>query len=492
MTVARCRLPVAGVLMCLLAAAPAWAQGQAARKPNILVVLTDDQRWDALGVVQREQGEAALFPWLQTPNLDRLAAEGARFSQAFVTTSLCSPSRAALLSGRYARRHGVLDNFTEYPVDLPSYPRRLKDAGYETAYIGKWHMGEDNDAPRPGFDHWMSHRGQGNYFDNEFNIDGTRRQIDGYYTTVVTDHAVRWIGKSHDKPWLLVLGQKAPHGGPIQPEPRFAHALDAFPVREPVNYGDYKASDGKPAWLEESLPTWHGAKGPLYDLKQHDTFVRTYLATLLSVDRSVGRLYEALQASGQLDDTVIVFTSDNGFVLGEHGRVDKRTMYEESIRVPLLVRYPRGVKAGTVVSQMITSHDLAPSLIALGGGAPLEGITGRSWVPLLRGARIAWRDAFLYEYNYEKQFPYTPNVRGVRTDSWTYIRSPHGDGAPDRFTAELYDLRADPYERRNLIADPAHASRLTTMQALLERVSKEAGPDRIPVYEGIVNVRPVH
>ncbi len=464
----------------------------AAKRPNILVILTDDQRWDALGVVQREMGNDALFPWLRTPNLDRLAAEGARFSNAFVTTSLCSPSRASLLSGRYARRHQVLNNFTEYPEDLPSYPRRLKDAGYETAYIGKWHMGEDNDAQRPGFDHWMSHRGQGNYFDNEFNIDGLRRRVDGYYTTVVTDHAVEWIGKAHSKPWLLVLGQKAPHGGPIQPEPRFAKAFDAFPVRQPVSYGNYRAADGKPAWLEQSLGTWHGAQGPLYDLAQHDRLVRTYLATLLSVDESVGRLYETLRASGQLDDTVIVFTSDNGFVLGEHGRVDKRTMYEESIRVPLLVRYPRAVQAGTVVSQMALTHDLAPTLIALGGGEPLPDVTGRSLVPLLRGMPTAWRTAFLYEYNYEKQFPYTPNVRGVRTDGWKMIRYPHGDGSADRFTAELYDLRRDRHELRNLIDDPAHAARRRELERLFEQVSRDAGPDRMPTYDGIVNVRPLH
>jgi len=463
-----------------------------ATRPNILVILTDDQRWDALGVVQREMGKEALFPWLRTPNLDRLASEGARFSNAFVTTSLCSPSRASLLSGRYARRHQVLNNFTEYPEDLPSYPRRLKDAGYETAYIGKWHMGEDNDAQRPGFDHWMSHRGQGNYFDNEFNIDGLRRRIDGYYTTVVTDHAVEWIGKAHSKPWLLVLGQKAPHGGPIQPEPRFAKAFDAFPVRQPVSYGNYRAADGKPAWLEQSLGTWHGAQGPLYDLAQHDRLVRTYLATLLSVDESVGRIYETLRASGQLDDTVIVFTSDNGFVLGEHGRVDKRTMYEESIRVPLLVRYPRAVKAGTVVSQMALTHDLAPTLIALGGGEPLPDISGKSLVPLLRGTPTAWRTAFLYEYNYETQFPYTPNVRGVRTDGWKLIRYPQGDGSADRFTAELYDLTRDQHELRNLIDDPAHAARRRELEHLFEQVSREAGPDRMPIYDGIVNVRPLH
>jgi len=490
----RARRLVLLVVWCGLGAAVAHAQAPAAPpgRPNILVILTDDQRWDALGVVQREMGKEALFPWLKTPNLDRLAAEGARFTNAFVTTSLCSPSRASLLSGRYARRHKVLNNFTEYPDDLPSYPLRLKAAGYETAYIGKWHMGEDNDAQRPGFDHWMSHRGQGNYFDNEFNIDGTRRRIDGYYTTVVTDHAVQWIRKAHQKPWLLVVGQKAPHGGPIQPEPRFAKAFDAFPVRTPVNYGAYRAADGKPAWLEQSLGTWHGAQGPLYDLKRHDTFVRTYLATLLSVDESVGRILDALRASGQLDDTAIVFTSDNGFVLGEHGRVDKRTMYEESIRVPLLVRYPRMVKAGTVESRMVISHDLAPTLVALGGGDPMTDVTGKSFLPLLRGQRTDWRTAFLYEYNYEPQFPYTPNVRGVRTDRWKLIRYPHGDGSPDRFTAELYDLAQDPHELQNLIDDPAHAATRRELERRFDEVSREAGPDHMPVYAGIVDVRPVH
>lgn len=466
------------------------AAGVEVRRPNVLVILTDDQRWDALGVVQREQGEAALFPWFETPNLDRLAAEGARFSNAFVTTSLCSPSRASFLSGRYARRHRVLDNFTEYPDDLPGYPQRLQQAGYETAYIGKWHMGEDNDARRPGFDYWMSHRGQGNYFDNTFNVDGTRREIPGYYTTVVTDHALEWLGRPHSAPWLLVLGQKAPHGGPIQPEPRFAQAFDDRQIEKPVNYENYRAADGKPAWLEESLDTWHGHRGPLYDLKEHGAFVRAYLATLLSVDESVGRLYAALEASGQLDDTVIVFTSDNGFVLGEHGRVDKRTMYEESIRIPLLVRYPRLVRGGTIVPQLVLSHDIAPSLIELAGAAPLEDVTGRSVVPLLTGASSPWREAFLYEYNYETQFPYTPNVRGVRTDRWKYIRYPNGDDTPDRFTPELYDLAADPYELRNLVDEPSQAARRLEMEQLLAAVSAEAGPDRQPVYQGIVNVRP--
>ena len=298
--------------------------------PNVLVILTDDQRWDAMS--------CAGHPLLKTPNLDRLAAEGARFANMFVTTSLCSPSRASLLSGLYAHRHGVLNNFTEYPDSLPSYPKRLREAGYETAYFGKWHMGETNGAPRTGFDFWMSHRGQGNYFGNEWNINGQTQFIKGYYTTVVTEHALEWLQRKHEKPFLLILGQKAPHGGPIEPEPKYEHAFDNATIAKPANYDAWK--DGKPAWLAESFPTWHGAGGPLYNYRDYDKFVRAYLGTLLSVDDSVGRLYDALKQTGQLDRTLIIFTSDNGFVLGEHGRVDKRTMYEESLRVPLLVRYP--------------------------------------------------------------------------------------------------------------------------------------------------------
>lgn len=451
-------------------------------RPNVVVILTDDQRWDALS--------CAGHPMLKTPHLDRLAAEGARFANAFVTTSLCSPSRATMMSGLYAHRHGVLNNFTEYPDTLPSYPKRLRETGYETAYFGKWHMGETNDAPRAGFDFWMSHAGQGRYFDNEWNINGQRQFIPGYYTTVVTDHAVDWLRRPHTRPFLLVLGQKAPHGGPIEPEPKYAHALDAQPVTKPPNYDAWQ--EGKPRWLAESYPTWHGAGGPLYNYKDHDRFVRAYLSTLLSVDDSVGRVYAALQETDQLDRTLIVFTSDNGFALGEHGRVDKRTMYEESIRVPLIVRYPPLVPKPAVINEMVLNLDLAPSLLDICGARPLRGVDGRSWKPLLAGRTRGWRPSWLYFYNYEKEFPYTPNVRGVRTADWKYIRYPHGDGGPDRHMAELYHLSADPLETRNLIADPAAAKKLAELKkeyARLLRVHR-AVPDRLPLDGGIVNELP--
>ena len=469
----------------LAGAAPVAAAAEP--RPNVLVILTDDMRWDAIGAVQRDEGQRALFPWFETPHLDRLVREGCRFKAAFVTTSLCSPSRASLISGRYAHRHGVRDNFTDYPAALPGYPRRLQEAGYETAYIGKWHMGEDDDAARPGFDFWMSHKGQGAYHDNEFIVDGTRRVIPGYYTTVVTDAALEWLDRPHPAPWLLVVGHKAPHGGPIVPEERYEHAFDRLPVVEPANAGSYRAADGKPAWLERSFPTWHGLGGPLYGRKEYGAFVRAYLGCIASVDDSVGRIVERLEASGRLDDTIVIFTSDNGFALGEHGRVDKRTAYEESIRVPLVVRYPRRATPGSVVERMVLALDLAPSILDLCGLAPLPDADGRSWAPLLAGDAAGWRTSFLYQYDYERQFPYTPNVRAVRTEDWKFIRYPHGDGGADRHAAELYDLRADPLETRNLAGDPAHAADRDRLAAELDRLQRAHGalPDRPPLDEGI-------
>jgi N-acetylglucosamine-6-sulfatase len=450
----------------------------------VVVIFTDDQRWDALGV----EGH----PFLKTPNLDRLAREGVRFANAFCTTSLCSPSRASMLSGLYAHAHGVLNNFTDFPDRLMSYPKRLKEEGYATAYIGKWHMGEDNDAPRPGFDFWMSHKGQGNYFDTTFNINGKRELLRGYYTHRVTEKAVEWIRAARENPFLLVLGHKASHG-PFQPEVKYADAFAATDIKRPPTAGD--TGPGKPDWVRQRVTTWHGIDGPIFKAcgyKGFEDFVRGYYATLLSVDDSVGEVRRALEETGQLENTLVLFTTDNGYLLGEHGAVDKRAMWEDSIRVPLLVRYPRLFPAGRVVRETVLHLDLAPSILDVCGARPLENIHGMSWKRLAEGQRADWRKSWLYEYNYEREFPYTPNVRGVRTDEWKYARYPHGDGGPDRWKAELYNLKADPLETKNLVDDPAAAGKLAELQAELARLQKETGglPDRMPLDEGIKQTLP--
>ena len=456
----------------LAASAAAAAACRRPSRPNVVVILTDDQRWDCLS--------CAGHPFLKTPNVDRVAAEGVRFANNFVTTSLCSPSRASMLSGLYAHSHRIIDNFTEYPAELPSYPRALKAAGYRTAYIGKWHMGENNDNPRPGFDYWASHRGQGKYNDTEFNINGSRQVLQGYYTHRVTDLAVDWLRKPGGNPFLMILGHKAPHGVWI-PEPRYEHVFDNVEIRRPATSNDTGA--GKPDWIRERVRTWHGIEGPLYGTNDYDKFVRTYLATILSVDDSVGRMYEALRASGELDNTILIFASDNGFLMGEHGAIDKRAMYEESIRVPLVARYPGWMRDPRVVEEMVLNVDLAPSILDLCGAAPLAGIHGRSWKNLARGDAGGWRKSWFYEYNFEKEFPYTPNVRGVRTADWKYMHCPNGDGSPDTYKAELYDLKSDPAETKNLIDAPEARPKLEELMAELARLQGETGalPDRMPV-----------
>ena len=238
-----------------VSAAPAPAP---ATSPNVLFILCDDLRPDALGCYGSKH--------VKTPNIDAEAKRGVRFAKAFCTTSLCSPSRASILSGVYAHRHGVRDNFTELPANLPHWPGRLRERGYATAYMGKWHMGENNDAPRPGFDWFVTHKGQGKYFDTEWNVNGLRRETPkSYYTTVVTDYAVDWLKTRTDgKPWALCIGHKAPHSF-YTPEEKYKNAFDSVRVPYPASAF---ALDGKPNWIRQRLSTWHGIYGPLFEWRK--------------------------------------------------------------------------------------------------------------------------------------------------------------------------------------------------------------------------------
>ena len=460
-------------------ALPVLALAAPAKRPNILFILTDDQRWDALSLAGHRH--------LRTPNIDRLGREGVYFRNAFCTTSLCSPSRASILSGLYAHAHGVTNNFTEYPAALQSFPRVLQAAGYDTAYIGKWHMGEENDEPRPGFNWFVTHKGQGKYFDTEFNLNGRRREVvKGYYTHVVTDLAEEWLRRPRDgKPWLLMIGHKAPHSFYF-PEPKYERTFAQVPVPYPETAF---MLDDKPAWIRERLHTWHGIYGPLFDwrkkfpddspaaVKDFEAMTRAYWGTILSVDDSVGRLHALLRERGELDDTIVVYMSDNGILNGEHGMVDKRTAHEPSIRILQIVRFPglTPTDRPKVIDQQVLTVDVAPSLLELAGAPALAGIHGRSWKRLVREGDPSWRKSWLYHYNYEQQFPYTPNVRAVRTESWKYSRSPHGDGGADRHQAELYNIEFDPEERRNLIDHPRYAGVVAEMQRELLTAMREVG-----------------
>jgi N-acetylglucosamine-6-sulfatase len=472
-------------------AAGVWLGGAPAirrwRAPNVLFVLTDDQRWDALSCVP-----GRFFPALRTPNMDRLAAEGVRFANAFCTWSLCSPSRASFLSGDYPHVHGVRDNFTDYPsARLPSYHSHLAKAGYRTAYIGKWHMGEGKDAHRPPFDYWASHAGQGHYQDTEFNIShtidattfdvqGKRQVLKGYYTHVVTGLATDWL-KTVRAPFSLQIGHKAPHGR-WYPEAKYEHAFDHVPVVKPDT--DSLLVPGTPDWVRRRVKTWHGIDGPLYETNDYGAFIRSYHATIPSVDDSLGEILDVLRARGELDNTIVAFAGDNGFLLGEHASIDKRTAWEESIRIPLLLRHPESIRQPRVVDGMVLNLDLAPTILDLAGIARVTpAMQGRSTRPLLVGKADGWRTSWYYQYNFEKEFPYTPNVRAVRTAEWKYIHYPNGGGHPDTETAELYHLASDPTERHNLVAEPGAQAKLAQLKSELRRLQRATGaiPDVMPI-----------
>jgi N-acetylglucosamine-6-sulfatase len=442
-------------------------------RPNIVFVLMDDLRWDDLG--------CAGHPFVRTPHVDRIAREGALFRNAFATTPLCSPSRASFLTGLYAHRHGITDNTDRSALSrrLVTFPRLLHDAGYETAFIGKWHMGVD-DAPRPGFDHWVGVPGQGTYRDPELNVDGKRVKVAGYTTDVFTDRALAFLKRERVRPFLLYLAHKAVHPelaqGPdgrvsdpgastFLPALRHKKLYAGAPVPRRPNVKD--TLEGKPALQRKvgDLPPLGMKTGT------SDEAVRDRLRLLAAVDEGVGRIFKALEEAKQLDNTLIVFTSDHGYFYGEHGlSVERRLAYEEAIRIPLLMRYPRLIKPGTKPDGLSLSVDLAPTLLDLAGVGPPRGMHGRSLVPLLKGEETDPRRSFLIEYFSDTVFPrvHKMGYRAVRTGRWKYIRYAELEGMD-----ELYDLKNDPYEMKNMIKEPGAREALGRLKGELGKLLKE-------------------
>ena len=441
----------------LLAALHGCADRGGAR-PSFLVVLSDDQRFDALGVVQREQGERARFPWLATPSLDRLAAEGVRFRNAFVVSSLCSPSRASFLTGLYGHANGVVDNATPLGAATATIATRLRAAGYRTGYVGKWHMGEE--VERPGFDWSASYVGQGSYFDATFLVDGAPRPSRGWVDDVATDHAIDFLRRQRSGPFLLVVGYKAPHG---------PHRPESVPERARGRHRDARlepppSAAALPPWLEPQARR-HGAAS--------DDGVRSYLDLVSALDDALGRLLAALDAQGLAEQTVVVFAGDNGYLLGEHGLRTKRAAYECSIRIPLLVRWPAAGPAarGVTVDAPVRNVDLAPTLLELAGVAAPEPLHGRSLGALLESRGGPWPDAFLYEFFEEPSYP-MPTQLALRAPAAKLVVYP---GRPE--WTQLFDLGSDPDEIRNLARDPARAAQLEELRALLLREARALGLD---------------
>lgn len=444
-----------------------------AQRPNIVVVLVDDLRWDELGCMGH--------PFVRTPHIDRIAHEGARFRNAFCSTPLCSPVRACLLTGLYTHNHRILDNVnrSQHSHTLKTFPQTLQKAGYNTAYVGKWHMGND-DTARPGFDHWVSMKGQGTSFNPILNENGKRVQHSGHTTDILNQKVNEFVQKKRDKPFCIYIAHKAlhpeltqrddgsitdPSAAKFMPAKRHEnlYANDAIPRR--LNVVDNLK--GKRA-LQRTVP---GLPPLSRETGTSDEVIRDRLRMLAGIDEGVGQLYTLLEKQGQLENTVLVFTSDHGYWYGEHGlSVERRLPYEEGIRVPLLVRYPPAVQAGTLVDQFAVSVDLAPTILDLAQVKTEQKHDGQTLVPLLKGEQPEdWRDSFLIEYNSDTVFPRLVKMgyKAVRTPRWKYIQFNELEGMH-----ELYDVQNDPYEMENLIDQPESQATIKTLQTELKRLMK--------------------
>jgi N-acetylglucosamine-6-sulfatase len=431
----------------LLAAVTGFAittKAQTAEKqsrPNIVFIYTDDQRFDALSVVQQEQGENARFPWFTTPNLDRIAQEGVRFRNAFVINSLCSPSRSTLLNSRYNHLNGVANNHTGLADTTATYATELRKAGYKTGFFGKWHMGKES-GKRPGFDYSASFVGQGQYFDCPIEINGTATPSQGWVDDVSTSNAIEYIKTNKDKPFLVTLAFKSGHG-PFQPPVRHKETFATVKLTKPATENLSSPYKGQ---IDTGKRNTNAAPAPKSDswTDNNDQKIRNYFGALKGIDENVGRVLKTLDSLKLDQNTVIIFSSDNGFFFGEHGLGDKRAAYEESIRIPLLVRYPARFPKGKKIDKIVLNLDSAPSLLDLAGVAAPASFQGKSWVPLVEDKAKDWRTSFLYEYFYETGFN-VPTIKAVRTETGKLIQYPGEEG-----WSELYDLTKDPHETSNL------------------------------------------
>lgn len=460
---------------------------------NVVFILSDDHRYDFMGFTGK-------VPWLETPNLDRLAAEGAYFPNAYVTTALCSPSRASILTGLYSHTHTVVDNAAPDPGNLTFFPQYMQTAGYQTGFFGKWHMGNHSDEPQPGFDHWESFRGQGVYYGPTLNINGERIEYDEqtYITDLLTEHAIDWLdSRDESKPFFLYLSHKAVHS---QFEPAERHMGDyeseeiiyppsfntpnyeiaSLPSKdendEPSRGRDYYGDERLPDWVKAQRESWHGVDYMYHGRINFEDFFHRYTETLMGIDDSVGSVLQFLDDNGLAEDTLVIYMGDNGFSFGEHGLIDKRHFYEESAKVPLLVRWPTQLQGGEAIDKLVQNIDIAPTILEAAGLQTPSHMQGQSFTPLFDRTEVPWRDRIFYEYYWEMDFPQTPTMFGVRTDRYKYIRY-HGIWD----TNEFYDLETDPNETNNLIDAPEHQERIAAMAAEVYDWLESTGGMQIPL-----------
>ncbi len=438
---------------------------------NIIFILTDDHRYDALSFLNKDS-------FVQTPNLDELANDGAYLPNAFVTTSLCSPSRASILTGLYAHKHKVIDNQHPVSKDLVFYSQYLQEAGYQTAMIGKWHIGGNFDDPQRGFDYWVSFKGQGSYYPNKngLNVNGKHVPQKGYITDELTDYALEFLQNRHkNQPFMLYLSHKGVHSNFI-PAKRHKNMFSGKKFTPPFTM-DSSNLEGAPIWVQNQRNSWHGVDFPYHSDLDIEEYYQNYMETLYGVDENVGRIMDYLKQKGLYKSTLIIYMGDNGFQFGEHGLIDKRTAYEASMKVPMIAHCPDIIKPKTRVEEVVANIDIAPTFLEAAGLEPPGYMDGKSFLPLLKGNEITWRKNLLYEYYWERNFPQTPTIHALRGDRYKYI---HYYGIWD--SDELYDLKNDPLESENLINERKLKDTIQHLNNKMFEILEETGGMYIPLY----------
>ncbi len=491
-----------------LALGPLGANAAAAKaaRPNIVFVLTDDHSLQTIGAYDSRLS-AFCREQKVTPNIDRLAARGGLFVNSFCGNSLCSPSRASILTGLHSHANGVMNLDEPIRPGLWTYPDSLREAGYQTAMIGKWHMA----GSRPTTDHWRILPGQGDYWHPEFIGPGGREKHAGYATDIITDMSLDWL-RQRDKarPFMIMVQHKAPHRNWI-PAPRYYHWLADVHVPEPATlFDDYagrtspahnqKMEIGRHMSLASDLKVFQGTNWP-GEMKRmsaaeqaewlaafgprnarftnsqptgkeltrwkYQEYMKDYLRCIKAVDDGVGRIVGYLKSEGIEDNTVVIYASDQGFYNGEHGWFDKRWIYEESIHMPLIVQWPGVVKPGSRFKAMVQNIDYAETFSEMAGATIPAGLHGRSFVPILRGQTPAdWRRSIYYHYYAPDSHDVPPHL-GVRNDRYT-LANFYETGE-----WELYDLKKDPQQMHSVLGDPKYAKTLGIMKAELMRLKTD-------------------